>query len=125
MPRPPYQITKTDYAAALRYIQNGIQRGEISGVDGYRVLRRADTPEKLQRWCDDYLPTEIFKKLKGAVVAARKRARDYKTPKSKKGIDLDYQAYLSLVRVAEDLGVSFSDAVICLEEVYWRAKEEG
>ncbi|MDX1252206.1 MAG: hypothetical protein IDH49_08190 [Gammaproteobacteria bacterium] len=123
--RPAYQITKMDFAAAKKYLENAMERGDVSKAGGYMAFRRADTPELLQAWCDDYLQFDIFRKLKGAVLAARKRARDYKTPKTKVRIDLDYHAHMRLSSLAEELGATLSETVVLLEEVYWKARDAG
>jgi macrodomain Ter protein organizer (MatP/YcbG family) len=117
--RPPYQITQSDYFYARRYIDRAMQRGDISSVDGYRKFRNAETPEKLQGWCDDYLSDDVFEKLKRAVRAARKRSRDYRATSRKVNITLDHGAYIRLSMMAENLGMTLSNAVIELEEFYY------
>jgi len=123
--RPAYRITRNDFAAARRYIENAMERGDISKAGGYMAFRRAGTPELLQTWCDDYLQADTFRKLKGAVLAARKRSRDYNTPRTKVSVDLDHYAHLRLASLAEELGKTLSDTVVLLEEVYWKARDAG
>jgi len=125
MARPKYTITQQDYWDARRYIDNGMQRDAISNCDGYNDFRLADTPERLQAWCDDYLPEATFKKLKSAVLAARKRHRDYRTQRAKLGIDLDHYAHLRLSAVADELNMTLSEAVVKLEKTYWVARDAG
>lgn len=120
MGRPAYQITRTDFADARQYILNAMNRDEISNSDGWAALRQSDTPELLQRWCDDYLSPEIFKKLKNAVLAARKRSK-----KPKIGVDLTHTAHLRLSSLSSELGLTLSEAIITLEETYWLAVDAG
>ena len=123
--RPPYTITQKDYASAQRYIMNAMTRGDISGVDGYMAFRQADTPDLLQAWCDDYLPAHSFEKLKRAVMAARKRSRDYKNKRSKVGVDLDFHAHLCLSSLADELDKTLSETILIMEEAYWKANDAG
>ncbi len=118
MARPPYKITERDFSIARNYITSSMSRGDISNVDGYNDFRRANTPELLQLWCDDYLPEGIFRKLKQAVRAARKRSRDYKTPGQKTSIDIDKAAHIHLTSVAEELKLSLSQTILKLIEYY-------
>jgi macrodomain Ter protein organizer (MatP/YcbG family) len=121
--RPPYQITRKDFSYARRYIERAMQRGDISNVSGYRKFCNAETPEKLQAWCDDYLSEEVFEKLKRAVRASRKRSRDFKTTQRKVTITLDHAAHLRLSMAAEELGMTLSDTILELEDSYWHAKK--
>jgi len=123
--RPKYQITQPDFFIARRYIENGMLRGYIRSVDGYLVFQRASTPEALQTWCDDYLSDETFKKLKRAVIVARKRSRDYKTVRAKIKVDLDHHAHLRLSSLGKELNKNHSDTVLIMEEAYWKAKDAG
>ncbi|MCF6256171.1 MAG: hypothetical protein L3K25_07700 [Gammaproteobacteria bacterium] len=125
MPRPKYTISKTDISNARRYLQNAMKRGDISDVDGYMRFCHAGTPEQLQSWCDDYLPAPIFKKLKTAVLAARKRDRDYRTTKAKVGIDLDHYAHMRLLSLGKELNLTLSETVVRMEEAYWQARDAG
>ena len=125
MGRPKYQITRQDHAAAWRWIANAMDREEISNVHGYMDFRRATTPELLQAWCDEYLSPEDVKKMKNAILAARKRSRDYKNKRVKYGVDLDHLAHLHLSSLAEELGKTLSETILILEEAYWKAKDAG
>ena len=125
MGRPKYQITRQDFAAARRWIVNARERDEISNVHGYMDFRQATTPELLQTWCDEYLPEEALKKMKNALLAARKRSRDYRHAKKKVGVDLDHLAHLHLSSLAEELGKTLSETILILEEAYWKAKDAG
>jgi macrodomain Ter protein organizer (MatP/YcbG family) len=123
--RPPYQITQKDFSYAWRYIERGMQRADISNAHGYMEFRNAGTPEKLQAWVDDYLPDDVFEKLKQAVRASRKRMRDYNTVQRKINVALDHTAHSYLLSVAEDLGMTLSEAIIEMENIYWKAKDAG
>ena len=123
--RPPYQITRQDLSFARRYISRAMDRGDISSVDGYRIFHNAETPEQLQAWCDDYLSDEVFEKLKRAVRAARKRSRDWKSTAKKVNVTLDHVAHLRLSMAAEELGMTLSDAILEIEDTYWKAKDAG
>lgn len=104
---------------------NAMTRDDISNVDGYMAFRQADTPDLLQAWCDDYLPARTFKKLKCAVIAARKRSRDDKNKRSKVGVDLDFHAHHRLSSLAEKLDKTLSETILIMEEAYWKAKDAG
>ena len=125
MGRPKYQITRQDFAAARRWIVNARERDEISNVAGYMDFRQATTPELLQAWCDEYLSPEDVKRMKNAILAARKRSRDYKPSKKKVGVDLDHLAHLRLSMLAEELGKTLSETILILEEGYTRARDAG
>ncbi len=125
MGRPTYTITDADYAAARLYIENAMSRQDISTSFGYMEYRGATTAVSLQSWCDDYLNADMFKKLKAAVLAARKRARDYKSYKAKKGVDLDHLAHLRLSALANELGLSLSDTILVMNKAYDLAKDNG
>ena len=123
--RHPYKITQKDFSAARRYIENAMLREEISKADDYMGFHNAHTPELLQTWCDNYLPANIFTKLKRAVLAARKRSRDYKTTRTKVGIDLEHLAHLRLSSLAKEIDKSLSETILLLEETYWLAKDNN
>ena len=112
-------------AAARRWIVNARERDEISNVDGYMDFRQAATPELLQAWCDEYLPEEALKKMKNALLAARKRSRDYKNKRVKYGVDLDHLAHLRLSSLAEELGKTLSETILILEEAYLESQGCG
>lgn len=116
--RPPYTITTgVDFVNARAYIKNAMERGDISQVSGYMTFRNADTAEKLQAWCNDYLDADQFEKLKTAVRVARKRSRDYKR-QPRKSVDLSWPAWMALSRLAEERGVTLSEAVLLMEDAY-------
>lgn len=123
--RPSYKITQQDYSYAWRYIDRAMQEGDISSVTGYMAFRNAHDAELLQTWCDDYLPKDVFEKMKRAIRASRKRSRDYRTTQRKVGIDLDHAAHLHLSSLANELGMSLSDTILHLEEAYWKAQKAG
>lgn len=125
MGRPKYQITRQDFASARRWITNAMERDEISNVDGYMDLRQAHSPELLQAWCDFYLPQEAYKKMKNALLAARKRSRDYRHSKKKVGVDLTHLAHLRLSMLAEELGKTLSETILIMDEAYQRAEDAG
>ena len=127
MARPVYKITKDDYLAAYNYIAGAMNRGEISNSEGYTRFQNADTAEKLQAWCDDYLvmKPKLWKKLKNNILAARKRAKDYNTRQQKKRVDLDWNAWLSLSSLAEEEGRTLSEMILAFEDVYVKAKAKG
>jgi len=125
MPRPAYKITANDFANARRYIENAMARDDISNVDGYMAFRHAHTPELLQSWCDNYLPDTVFKKLKNAILAARKRNKDTKIKQPKVGIDLSHEAYHSLSFISNELGCPLSETILEMEKAYWLAKDNG
>jgi macrodomain Ter protein organizer (MatP/YcbG family) len=102
-----------------------MDRGDISSVNGYQLFRNAETADKLQAWCDNYLPEDDFERLKSAVRAARKRSRDYKTTARKVNLTLDHAAHLRLSMTAEELGMTLSEAILELEDMYWKAKDAG
>jgi len=121
--RPPYSITTgVDYVNARTYIKNAMERGDISQAAGYITFRNADSAEKLQVWCDDNLDTDQFEKLKTAVRVARKRSRDYKQ-QPRKSVDLSWPAWMALSRIAEERGVTLSDAVLMMEASYNRERD--
>lgn len=123
--RKPYVITPADYSLARRYLDRVMQRGEISTADGYMANRQAHTADALQAWCDDYLPRAVWLRLKNAVLATRKRTRDYKTVRQKKRGDLDHLAYLRLTSLAEERKLTLSETVLLLEDAYYRALDAG
>jgi macrodomain Ter protein organizer (MatP/YcbG family) len=126
MGRPAYKINERDFTRAKQYILNAIDHGELNGAVGYMALRQAATPELLQTWCDDYLPQEIWVRLKQAVRQARKRGRDYQTPYRKVSVDLDHTAHTHLSMLAADLGdKTLSETILIMEEGYLRAVERG
>jgi macrodomain Ter protein organizer (MatP/YcbG family) len=102
-----------------------MQRGDISSVSGYRKFCNAETTDKLQTWCNDYLSDEVFEKLKRAVRASRKRSRDFRSTQRKVTVTLDHAAHLRLSIAAEELGMTFSDTILELEDTYWKAKDAG
>jgi macrodomain Ter protein organizer (MatP/YcbG family) len=125
MARPAFKIMSKDFTAARRYIMNAMDRGDLSSVEGYTAFRNAEKAEQLQQWCDDYMSSDVFEKMKRAIRAARKRSKDWKTTTKKVGVDLDHAAHLHLSSVADELGVTLSDAILILEETYWKAKDAG
>lgn len=123
--RKPYTITATDLSNARRYIDNAMRRGDISTAGGYSAYQRADTAEALQSWCDDYLPPTLWPKLKNAVLAARKRTRDYESTRQKRRVDLDHIAYVRLSALAHERNLTLSETVLLLEDAYYRALDAG
>ncbi len=123
--RTPYTLTPADYANARRYLDNAMQRGALSTSEGYIAYRQAYNAEALQAWCDDYLPAATWPKLKNALLAARKRSRDYGKVTQKRGIDLDHLAHLRLTALADETGQTLSETILMLEETYWRARDKG
>lgn len=123
--RKPYTITQSDYANARRYLDNAMKRGDLGTADGYMAYRQAYTAERLQAWCDDHLPAATWPKLKNALLAARKRSRDYGKVTQKTGIALDHLAHLRLTALAEETGKTLSETILMLEETYWRARDNG
>ena len=135
MGRPAYKITKQDQYIVYKYLERAMDRDELDGSLRPSLRRVEDTPEALQRWCDKHIrwegigqheETDLWKKLKNAVLAARKRARDgYKN--KKKSIDLDPRAWIALQRITEeyngktDREITYSDMIILMEDMYHRA----
>ena len=125
MGRPAYKIKKSDFWTAYHYIKNAMNREDISRVDGYTAFRSADTPELLQAWCDDYMNSEQWKNLKNSIWVSRKRAKDYKTSKQKKQVDLDLYAWQRLKDRAEENDLSLSEMILKMDEVMNRAGDAG
>jgi macrodomain Ter protein organizer (MatP/YcbG family) len=125
MGRPAYKITDSDYVIAYNYIADGMTRGDISDTNGYMRFRNADTADKLQAWCDDYLEKESWQRLKNAVLAARKRQRDRVARRRKKSVDLDWNAWLCLSSMAREEGRTLSEMILAMDDVYHRAKAKG
>jgi macrodomain Ter protein organizer (MatP/YcbG family) len=123
--RPAYQLTETDFGAAVRYIESARQRGEVSTADGYTSWLRASTPEALQAWCDEYLPGEIWRKMLGSLRQARKRSRDHRRAPVHR-VDLSHPAWVALTRTAQEMGgITLSEAVLRLEEAYLNRKADA
>lgn len=125
MARPKSKITKSDHLSAKAYIQNAMDRGDISSVDGYIEFRNADTPERLQSWCETYLDDDQWHNMKTAIRVQRKRYRDYKSPKRKISIDLDKDAWLLINSMAKEEGRTLSEMVKAYDDVYGKAKAAG
>lgn len=125
MGRPAYEITEKDYNTAYSYIKNGMTRDIISSSAGYMKFRNANTPEKLQAWCEDNLDADQWKNLKNTIWISRKRSKDYKTNKQKKQVDLDWLAWNRLSSAAKEEGLTLSQMIIAMEDVYYQAKAKG
>jgi macrodomain Ter protein organizer (MatP/YcbG family) len=63
--------------------------------------------------------------MKNALLAARKRSRDYRHAKKKVGVDLTHLAHLRLSMLADDLGKTLSETILIMDEAYLRAEEAG
>lgn len=124
--RSVYRLTSADFGPAVRYLERARALGAISSSEGYGQWSLAKTtPERLQAWCDDYLPEHIWGRLRNAVRQARKRSRDYKR-RPRHSIDLSHPAWVALTRVAGEMGgVTLSEAVMRLEIGYDLARDAG
>ncbi len=122
--RPAYKITESDFSAAVRYIERARERGEVSTSDGYGKWLRASTAELLQEWCDEYLPKPVWNRMVNAMRQERFRNNPHRP---RRHIDLTQSAWLRLTTLVEEElgGVSLSDAILRLEEVYYLAKDAG
>jgi macrodomain Ter protein organizer (MatP/YcbG family) len=119
------KLTQSDYLSAYNYIAGGMDRDEISSSEGYNRFRNADTPEKLQAWCDDYLTKDQWDKMRNAIRVERKRSKDYKTNRQKIRVDLDWLAWQRLSSMAEEEGRTLSEMILAFEDVYVKAKAKG
>ena len=63
--------------------------------------------------------------MKNAVLAARKRSRDYKNKRVKYGVDLDHLAHLRLSSLAEELDKTLSETILIMEDAFWKARDAG
>jgi len=83
MSRPRYIITPSDLSAAEKYLHRKLHEETLFDDDDlYPNAKRAFSRSrgdaiKLNRWCETWLNSEQWVKLKASLRAARKRLNDY------------------------------------------------
>ncbi len=83
MSRKRYIITQSDLSAAEKYLHRKLHEETLfDDDDGYPNAKRAFSRArgdaiKLNRWCECWLNTDQWIKLKASLRAARKRLNDY------------------------------------------------
>ena len=121
MPRAKYQVTDRDYTHVSAYLSDKLQlqsidiRGDASLSVARRDLlevahsgQRKGRAERLNAWCEQYLPTAEWSKLK---TATRKRRERWERHDQLKTITISAKAHRLLLRIANRDGVTFSEAL--------------
>src|SRR5690606_36921379 len=77
------------------------------------TFMRADTPEKLQAWCDDYLPNSLWVALRSSIRKARSRQleRRRSAPQRNVTISIKGSAQAVLEELSESTGRTYSELI--------------
>ena len=117
MARGKYIISKDDYPFAKRWVQKLItdilRAGRLSVKETIQAENEFDdigrSAKKLNAWCEQYLDSGHWKKMKNSVRAARKRRLDkISTTGGKKSLDIDIDAWTKLSTIAEAESLTYS-----------------
>ena len=121
MPRAKYQVTDRDYTHVSAYLSDKLQlqaidtRGDASVSVARRDFlgvvhsgQRKGRAERLNAWCEQYLPAAEWAKLKTAV---RKRRERWERHDQLKTITISAKAHRLLARISNRDGVTFSEAL--------------
>ncbi len=121
MPRAKYQVTDRDYTHVSAYLSDKLQlqaidiRGNVSPSEARREFldvihagQRKGRADRLNAWCEQYLPTAEWKKLKTAV---RKRRERWDRHDQLKTITISAKAHRLLVKLAGRDGITFSEVL--------------
>src|SRR5690554_3959700 len=74
--RPSYRIESAEDAAlAKAWIRRKIAARELSSVDGAGTLARAQTPAEIHDWCEAYLSSQQWQRLRASIRKGRSRRR--------------------------------------------------
>ena len=87
--RKLYQIQREDMDAVLLYLRNNAQHPILDSWESWSRFCRADTPELLQQWCDDYLSPKQWQRTKNYIVAHRKLDFDYQKRREDNSTQMD------------------------------------
>lgn len=119
MPRLQYRVTKDDYHHVRAYLSERMESVEIfkegsqwndwaAAREEFREFFQRSSPDKLQRWCEQYLNEDTWAKLKTAL---RQRRRRWAKFEDLKTITISAKAHKLLQRLAERDGATFSEVL--------------
>ena len=127
MGRPAYKVTDQDLYIVYHYLERAMARGKIDSSLRQSLNRVEDSGAAMQAWCEQHVVhTTLWNKLKNAVLAARKRARDGDKGR-KRPVDLDPPAYSALQRLRKEMrhqtgqALTYSQVIELAEDMYYRA----
>ncbi len=126
MPRQRYIITPFDLSAAEKYLHRKLHEETLFDDDNWypnakRAFSRARGDEiKLNRWCENWLNTEQWIKLKDSLRAARKRLNDYINVNGPPvTLTISREAWKMLSTLSKHNKLTFSEFIIKRHEKAW------
>jgi macrodomain Ter protein organizer (MatP/YcbG family) len=118
MARAPYQITKDDSEFAYSYIQKKLRTRdftndyESSEEELHKTFEKPGQTKKIEalnKWCDKWLSTAEWKKLKVAIRQRRKRSVAHlRYDTMRRNITISYHAFKLLQKISERDNVTYS-----------------
>jgi len=126
MARQRYTITEFDLSAAEKYLDRKLHEETLFDDDDQylkakRAFSKARSDEiKLNRWCENWLNTDQWIKLKASLRAARKRLNDYIDDKGPPvTITLSREAWQMLSALSKRNQLTLSEFIIKRHEKAW------
>lgn len=118
MPRQNYTITTSDVVHATAYLEHQVRNFGIEFDEPQKARRsfkrtigkevRSDRAVALNNWCEKYLTTEDWRKLKASILKRRSRRRAGDTTKQ---LTVSRKAHRLLTRLAKRDNVTLSVAI--------------
>jgi len=120
MPKKKYTIVKSDLLFARRWIDNKFNAKDYKSFSVYMRNRqcvdfalqeyqevdfRATT--KLNEWCEKFLTSKDWSKLKTSIRAGRNR----KDKGNRKSIDIDFEAWCKLSAISDSESLTISEII--------------
>ncbi len=111
MARPQYKIkTKQDFILARQLIRSAMQKETIDQYSGYTPFLNADSPEKLQTWCEDYLDDKQWTRLRNNIRKTRSNeGRPFPDKEAK--VSIKNSALDVLKEVQEKTDLTYSEII--------------
>lgn len=124
-----YQVAVEDYAAAHKYINNRfsddswLEQIRLTGGDAYieraySAFCECQSAPALTAWAERYLTSRQWENLKMAIRNSRRKNRGVI-------IEINDDAYRLLKEAQDHTGMTFSELIIEVGEVWGEEREEG
>ncbi len=133
MARPKYKVTKNDFWAVIRWLNQKLDEFDFPEMRGrdidagimakreFKALNQKEVKTSLDilnTWCEKWLSGEEWIQLKNAVRAQRKRKKDGASGKKPVGVDLTQSAYFILSTISKRDNITLSRVI----ELYLEAE---
>ena len=136
MPRAKYSITKEDLTHAYLYLSDRLRSWSVEFIEEAQgepesefdkavdqsKYKPAERVVNLNAWCEKYLPTDEWTKLKHAIRKRRQRQQNYGDQTT---VTISTEAHKYLSRVAERDDVTLSEAVEYYLQKAWNSSRSS